>query len=108
MANNTISRQKRGITSAIYNSLFSQTESEDVKSLKKNVAILMQNQNEQQSFIEFSAQVNNITCINLAKSTHMINGLVDALRRINNNAQNNSLAISNLNYARNFFLAFVV
>ena len=44
-----------------------------------NVAILMQNQNLQQTFIE-----SNITAILLAKKRHMINRLVDALKKINN------------------------
>ena len=41
MANDTISTQKRGIISAIYNFLFDPTESQDIKQLKRNVAILM-------------------------------------------------------------------
>ena len=47
--------------SAIYNYLFGPTESQHVKLLEKNVTIVMQNQNLQQSFIETKAKANNIT-----------------------------------------------
>ena len=43
MTNDTISGQKTGIISPIYNFLFFPTESQDVKLLKKNTAILMHN-----------------------------------------------------------------
>ena len=61
MEKETWSRQKRGIFLAIYNSVFGPTESQDVKQLIKNIAILRQNQNLQQSFIETNAQANIIT-----------------------------------------------
>ena len=41
MVNNTITQQKGGFWSTIYNFLFGPTESQHVKLLKKNVAILM-------------------------------------------------------------------
>ena len=47
--------QKRGIISAGYHFLFGPTESHNVNQIKENVAILMQNQNLQQSFIESNA-----------------------------------------------------
>ena len=65
---NTICQQKRIIMSAIYNFLFVPTGSQDIKQLKKNVAILILNQNLQQSFIESNVQANNITHIHLAKN----------------------------------------
>ena len=44
MANNSKSRQKRGVMLAIYNFPFDTTISQDVKQLKRNVANLMYNQ----------------------------------------------------------------
>ena len=41
---------------------------------KKNVAILIQDQNLQKPFIATNAQTSNITLIHLAKNRHMING----------------------------------
>ena len=41
MANNTISRKKRGISTAIFNLLFGPAESQE--QLKENVEIFMQN-----------------------------------------------------------------
>ena len=104
MTNGIISRQKKGIFSAIYNFLFGLTDSHDVKQLKKNVAILMQNQNLQQSLKGMSIQASNVTCIHLAKIRHTIHGLVDALKSINNTTYNNHLATSSLNFARNFLI----
>ena len=66
MAADTTSRQNRGIITVIYDFLFYPTENEDVKQHKKNLGILMQNQNLQQSFIETNDQTNNITCIQLS------------------------------------------
>ena len=43
IANDKISRQRRGIFSGIYSFLFGQTESQDVKQVEKSIAILMQN-----------------------------------------------------------------
>ena len=37
----------------------------------------------------------------------MINGLIDALKSINNTTYKNNLVIDNLNYARNFILTIV-
>ena len=67
MVKNSLSRQQRGISwqFAIY--LCSQSKSQDVKELKKNIAILLQHEKFQQSFTETSAQANNITCVHLAK-----------------------------------------
>ena len=64
----------------------------------------MQKQNLQQSFIKTNAKENNINCIHLAKKRYMINGVVAALKIINNTAYNNNLAINSLNYATNFVL----
>ena len=71
MANDTILSQKRGIFSAIYHFLFGPPESQGEKQLKKNVAILKQNQNLQQPFIETNDQTNNIphTCFAIKKHT---------------------------------------
>ena len=63
VANDSKSKEKRGIISAIYIFLFSPRESQDVRHLTKNVPSLMNNQNLQQLFIETSAQANNITHI---------------------------------------------
>ena len=52
---------------------------QDMKQLKKNVAILMQNQNLQQSFTESNTQADIITYIHLAKIRHVISGLVKVL-----------------------------
>ena len=57
----------------MYNFLFSLTESENEKQLKKNVAIIMQNQYLQQPLIETNAQANNITHMHLARNRHMMN-----------------------------------
>ena len=100
MANNTTLRQKRGIVSAIYSFLFGPYKSQDVKQMKKNVTILIDNQNLQQSFIEINAQANNITLIPLAKNRHMINGLVNALKSINNTTYNDNLAVNSLNHTK--------
>ena len=45
ITNDTISRQKRGMILAIHNFLYGKKGSQDVKQLKKNVAIQMHNQN---------------------------------------------------------------
>ena len=50
------------------------------------------NQNLQQLFIEMNTQANNITCISIAKNRYMINGLVDALKSINNSTYDNNMA----------------
>ena len=68
MANDTISRQKWGFFSAIGSFCFGTSESKDIKKVKKNVAILLQNQNIQQLFVETIAQVTNITQIHSAKN----------------------------------------
>ena len=47
---------------------------------------------------------NNIIHIHSAKSRHMIDELVEALKSINNTMYNYNLAINNLNYARNFLI----
>ena len=44
----------------------------------------------------------------VAKSRHIINGLVDALKSNNNTMYNTNLAINSLNYARNFLLTLAV
>ena len=62
----------------------------------------MQNQNLQQSVTEMNTQANNIICIHLVNNRPMINGLVDALKSINNTTYANNLATNSLNYARNF------
>ena len=53
----------------------------------------MENQNLQQTFIDSSAQANNITCIHLAKkkkkNRNMIKGLVDTFKSIGNTSNNN-------------------
>ena len=82
MVNNAISRN-RSIFLEIYNLLFAPTESQGVKQLKKNVAILMQNQKLQQSLVETNVQTNHTSRIHLAKNRYMINILVDALKSIN-------------------------
>ena len=56
----------------------------------------------QQSFIESNVQANNITQIHLAKNRQMINGLVDALKSINNITYNVNLAINSLTCVRKF------
>ena len=61
------------------NFLFGLSESQTVKQLKKNVAILKENQNFQQSVLDTHATPHNIT-IHLANNRHMINGLVNALK----------------------------
>ena len=72
--------EKRGIFSAIFNFLFCPTESKTVKQIKKNMAILMENQNLQQSLVETITKANNIIKIHLVKKRHMIHGLVDRLK----------------------------
>ena len=56
------------------------------------------------AFFETHAQANNITHILIAKNRHMINGLVDILKSINNTAYNNNFAIISSNYARKLML----
>ena len=65
MTNGTLSRQKRGFIT----SLFGLSESQDVKRFKMKAATITANQNLQQLFIETNVQINNITCIDLAKKT---------------------------------------
>ena len=103
MKNNT-TRQRRGSISAICNFLFSPIGSQDIKELEKNIAILIQNQNLQQPFIESNAKGNNITCIHLTKNRHMINRLVDALILATYTTHENNIAINSLNYATNILL----
>ena len=67
MENDTISRQRRGIISAIYNFVFGPAENKDGKQLEDNVTILMQNQHFQQSITASNSQANNITYIHLTK-----------------------------------------
>ena len=64
----------------------------------------MQNQKFQQSLIESNSNDVNITRIYLARNRDMIDGLVDALKSINNTIYNNSLRIDSLKYTRIFFL----
>ena len=80
MAKDTISRHKRGIFLLIYNFLFGPTESQDIKQLKQNVAILIENQNIQQPLIETNSHATDITRMHIAKNKHMINGQVYALK----------------------------
>ena len=70
--------------------LFGPSESLDKQQLTKNVAILMQNQNLQESFIGSSVQANNITHIHLAKNRHIISRLVDTLKSMNYTMYNNN------------------
>ena len=105
MANDTMYQQSRGIISTIYNLLFGPTKSQDVKQLRQNVSILMQNQNLQQSFIETTVQANNVTYIHLEENGHMTHILIDALKSINYLTHKNNMVINSLNYARNFLLA---
>ena len=52
-------------------------QSQDVKQLKENVSIHMQNMNLQQSLRETNVHATNISRIYLAKNRHMIKGLAD-------------------------------
>ena len=56
----------------------------------RDAAILMQNQNLQQSFIETNAQTNNVIHIHSTKNGHVINSSVDALKDIYNIIYNNN------------------
>ena len=58
VANNTLPRKRRCLFSSIYNLLFGPAESQDVKQLKKNVAILMQKP-KPTTLIGTNAQTNN-------------------------------------------------
>ena len=60
MANDILSRKKKRIFLAI-NNFFGPNGSLDVKQPKMNVAILMQNQNLQQTLMEQNTKVTNIT-----------------------------------------------
>ena len=89
----------------ILNFLFGPPESQTVKkNLKKNVAILMENQNLQQSLLDTNAKAVNITKIYLVKNRHVISGLVNALKIIHTTMFHSSLTNQRLNYAHNFFL----
>ena len=76
-----MSRYKRGIFSTIFNFLFRPSKCQTVKQLKKNVAILMENQNVQHSVLEAQAEALTIKTIHLGSNRHMINGLVTALKK---------------------------
>ena len=75
----------------ICNLLFGHTESHDIKQLKETVAILMQKKKLQQSLRKSTIQATNITRFHLAQHRHMISGLVDALRSMNDTNCQNSL-----------------
>ena len=65
---NETSRHKRGLFLTIFNFLFGPLENQTVKQLEKNVAILMENQNLQQSVLEAHAKALNITTMHLANN----------------------------------------
>ena len=77
---NKTSKYKRGLFSTIFNFLFRPPESHMEKQLKKNVAILMENQNLEQSVPKAHAKALNIPTIHLANNRHMINSLVNDLK----------------------------
>ena len=79
------------------NFLFGSTENQTVKQLKKNVAILMENQDLQQSPIESNAWALNIIKNHLAKSRYMIYRLVDTLKSTTNTEYHSNLLIKRLN-----------
>ena len=93
-----------GVFSAISNFPFGSTNSHGIKHLKKNVAILMQNQDLQQSLMKTNGQTNNIMCIHLTKNRHIINGLMGALESINDADYHTNLAINCLHCAKSFLL----
>ena len=66
----------------IYNFPFGCTKSQALKELKKNVAIIMENEDLQKSLTKTTARVLIITKIHLLNNRHMINRAVDALNRI--------------------------
>ena len=84
--------------------LLGPSESQTVKQLKKNIAILMENKNLQQSLLEAYAKALNIATIHHANNRHMRNGLVYALNTINTTVYHSKIEIQRLNYACNFFL----
>ena len=74
-------------------------ESQTVKQMKKNVTILMENQNLQQSVLEAHTKALNIKTIHLVNNRHMINDQVNALKSINTTVYHSKIEIQRLNYA---------
>ena len=81
-----------------------QNESARCQTAERNIAILMETQNLQQSLIQTNVQAINIARIHLAKNGHMLNGLVDAFKSIINTVYHENIAIDGLNVAQNFLL----
>ena len=102
MVNYAILRHKRGFFT-LFNFLSGPEERQTVKQLKKNVVILMEIQNLQQSLLKTNAKAINITKCHLAQNRNMINGLVNALKSINTTVYHSSHTIQRLNYAHNIF-----
>ena len=105
MANDTISRYTRGLLWSIFNLLFfGPTDRQTIKQLKRNWAILMQNQYLQQSSMETNVRTLNITKFHVAKNGFMINRPMHALKSVVNTVHLSHLLIKRLNYAHSFFL----
>ena len=86
-----------------FNFPFGATGSHTVWQQRINMAILMENQDLQQSLMETNARTPNIIKIHHTKNRHMINRLVGTLKSTGNTRYQSKLLIKRLNYTQNFF-----